>query len=420
MGMKSSSARTVLSGMLTLALGAGTARLLGLLAMPVLTRLYDASDWAALSVFSALVLVLLPIVSFRYAVALPLPRYATHVINVAAVAMVCLAVMSIILAALMWLLGPPVLSLFSMDVLSPVRWLILLTVFVAGTNEILTMWMTRERRYTVVSRVAVLQSSGTEGLRIGFGLLGLSPIGLLAGQFGGQAISSGVLAWVLRSKIRAGIRHISFRRMLAMAIRHKHLPLMRAPSQLLLVFSIQAPILFTAAFYGPQPTGQLGLAILALALPFNLVGQSTSRAYYAEVSAIGQSNRRAIREVTLAVMLRMIGLALPVSIVIFLTGEALFALVFGEEWRPAGQYASILSLYLAFQFISSPFLQLFNVLRRQEVYLQIYLQRALGVSAVFAIGAIFGFPIVTTLWLYTIFLALHYGVVATRTIHALR
>lgn len=65
----------VFRGMMTLALGSSIGRVIGIASIPVLTRLYSPADFGVLAVFTALVAILAPLVTLRYALALPLPRH---------------------------------------------------------------------------------------------------------------------------------------------------------------------------------------------------------------------------------------------------------------------------------------------------------------------------------------------------------
>jgi len=76
----------VFRGMGTLALGAGVARIIGVVSIPVLTRIYSPADYGVLAVFTALVGMLVPVLTLRYGAAIPLPRYDGMAMNLMALA----------------------------------------------------------------------------------------------------------------------------------------------------------------------------------------------------------------------------------------------------------------------------------------------------------------------------------------------
>ena len=67
------SSGSVFKGMATLALGSGMAKIIGLLSIQVLTRIYSPEDFGLLSVFTAMLLILTPLMTLRYELAVPLP-----------------------------------------------------------------------------------------------------------------------------------------------------------------------------------------------------------------------------------------------------------------------------------------------------------------------------------------------------------
>src|SRR5690606_12731715 len=94
-------ASAVFKGMITLALGSGGARLIGLAAIPLLSRLYSPEDFGLLAVFSSMVLILAPLVSLRYVLALPLPRRDGTALNLLALSMACIFLGSALVGVLL-------------------------------------------------------------------------------------------------------------------------------------------------------------------------------------------------------------------------------------------------------------------------------------------------------------------------------
>ena len=56
---------------------------------------------------------------------------------------------------------------------------------------------------------------------------------------------------------------------------------------------------------------------------------------------------------------------MPPTIILMLSGPALFALVFGDQWREAGRFAQWMAPWVYMVFVTSPLSQLFSVLEKQ-------------------------------------------------------
>ncbi|MBK1621851.1 hypothetical protein CKO42_26465 [Lamprobacter modestohalophilus] len=168
--------------MMTLAMGSGAARLIGVASIPILTRIYSPEDFGALASFTVLVSMISPVLTLRYVVALPLPRRDGMAMNLMALSASIMGIMALIVTVGLWLLAPLLMGLLSMEVLVPYWWLIALGVTAAGVYELLSTWATRRKAYITIAKTEVLQSLSGSLLKIGLGLLALKPIGLLVGQ----------------------------------------------------------------------------------------------------------------------------------------------------------------------------------------------------------------------------------------------
>jgi O-antigen/teichoic acid export membrane protein len=404
----------------TLTLGAGAARLIGFASIPVLTRLYSPEDFGVLAIFTAFVALLLPIVTLRYVVAVPLPRHDGMAMNLMALSAALMLTMSLMIGAGLWALGPIVFGLLSMDVLAPYWWLIILGIMGAGTYELLSMWATRRRAYPVIAQTQVLQSTTGALVKIGLGLFALKPLGLLLGQIVAQSGGIGSFVTRFRTDFRRSSTHINRRRVAFLARFYRGFPIYRLPSQLLLVFSVKAPLLFAAIVYDVETTGQLGLALMALALPMSLFGTTISKPYYAEVAQFGRKEAAKIRKLTIAIVKRLFLFSLIPAMALFFSGPTLFQLAFGDRWLLGGEIASILSLYLVAQFVVSPIVQALNVFGRQSLYLQLNVQRILLLIALFGIVGYWQIDVLAAMMAYSVLMTLYYIYTFSRVLGCIR
>ncbi len=398
----------VFKGMATLAVGNGLARIVGLASIPILTRIYAPEHFGVLSVFTALLLILTPLLTLRYELAVPLPRRDGAAMTLMAISACMVVVMTLVLTVLLGLAGPAMLKLVSAEALIPYGWILVAALFSAGLYEVLLIWAVRRRAYPAIARTQLQQSAVGSIAKIALGLVGLKPLGLLAGQALGAGAGTMSLIRLFGEDVRRYWRHVTPKRAWCLLAHYRSFPIYRLPSQLLQIFSSQAPLLLTAALYDAQTTGQLGLAMMTLALPMNLLGHSTSKAYYAEIASIGRKRPDAIRSVTYSVIKRLLLLALAPTLLLLVFGAPLFALVFGPQWTLAGELASILALYLLFQFMHAPASHLLSVFEGQRLHLMLNVQRTALTLAGFAAGYLFDLPITTVMLLYAIALSAHY------------
>lgn len=373
----------VLRGMFVLALGTGAARLIGLLTIPWLARIYTPEDYGVLAVYTALVATLAPALTLRYVQAVPLPRTDAMAVNLLALCGALIVGTCILTALIIWLVSDVILLWMSMETLVPWKWLLLLGAAALATYEAGTCWATRKRAYSVISRTKLLQSAAAELTKITLGLLGFKPIGLLLGSIVEQGGGTSAYAKRFGSDLRALAQEVRFARIVRLLRFYRGFPLYRLPSQFLLALSTQAPAMLSAALYGAKSTGHLAFALMALAIPGNLIGQSAGQAFYGEIARLPKGSSQRIQSLVYAVQKRLFLFGVPVTLFIILLGTELFVLVFGDEWRDAGVYASILAPFVLLQLTSAPLVQVLNVLNIQVAFLIINIVRAIGLLAIY-------------------------------------
>ncbi|WP_337245968.1 oligosaccharide flippase family protein [Luteimonas sp. gir] len=415
-------ASQVFKGMLTLVAGAGAARLIGLASIPLLSRIYSPEDFGVLSIYAALIAILAPTLTLRYALAIPLPRHDSTALNIFRLSLALIFVNASLLTCVLCLFAPELLRLLSMESLVPWWWMIALGAAGSATYELLTMWAARRRSYRIIARTQFVQSAIGETVKITLGLMGAKPLGLLFGHMFAQAGGITSLARSFRQDIPLG-RLLAPRKgqLRKVAALYSDYPSFRLASQVLMIFAVQAPVMLMAAFYDAGSAGQLGLATMAVTLPANLLGESMAKAYYAEISAIGSKNPGRIRKLTFQVIKRLLVLSAPPTLVLFFSGPYLFPWILGPEWETAGTFISILSIYLVFQFIQKPVSYLMFVFKEQRSLLYLNIQRAIVTVLCFWAGHAMGLAATETLLIYAIAMSCHYALsvlVAVRKIPA--
>lgn len=376
----------VFRGMITLAMGAGLARILGIASIPILTRLYSPDDYGVLAVYTSIVAVLVPILTFRYVTAIPLPKTDAMAFNLFVLCAKLIAFGTLLIALALGLFGHTVLGWFSMEELAPYWWLIAIGVMGTATYELFSMWATRKKDYKVIAKTQFGQSLLGNVIKIGLGLLAIKPLGLVFGQIVAQ--SGGIGSYIKNAikDFKSSWPSLSNKKQKLLASYYQDFPKYRLPSQFLMVLSAQAPVLMMASLYGKTQTGQLGLAMMALSLPVGLIGGAMGRAYYAEVAAIGKSDFQKIWRLTLTVQRNLFIVGLPAAIFLMLWAKPIFAFFFGTEWETAGLYASYFSIFTLLQFTSNPLVQVLNVVGSQVVFLLINIARTIGYIFIYYIA----------------------------------
>lgn len=326
---------------LTLALGHGIAHLLPLLLGPWIARLYTPAQFAEYSLVWAVASNIAVVACARYEMALPL---ATGSSPLRALLALCLRLLTL-LWALSALIGWLLMS----------RWpaMTLLPALVLGMAlvQLLSMLATREQRFGLLATARVWQWGGAAVLQVAAGLARWGSWGLLLAPLLALGVAALWLAWPLRQRLR-GLRRIGVARLQAVGRRYRDFPLLNTPHAFAGAAQDTLTLLLIGALAGDVETGLWALAIRYLKAPATLVGAAVSTALYPQLTQAADfaSARDAVRRCIRTLLL----ISLPAAALLMAVGPALFAWLFGETWRGAGELARALAPYLALHFVAAP------------------------------------------------------------------
>ncbi|MCC3308765.1 lipopolysaccharide biosynthesis protein [Psychrobacter sanguinis] len=399
---------SIFKGMLTLAIGSGTARIIGILSIPIITRIYSPSDYGVLALYVSTVSILVPGATLRYGTAIPLPKKDAFAINLLALGFLLILLYCISLFTIFYFFSDIIFLQFNISELGSLWWLVILSIAGAAIYELLNSWATRKKQYRVMATTQFAQSFIGNSSKIVLGLLGYKPIGLIIGQLLTLSSGSGGLIKASFKDFRLLLPNIKLSRIKFAAAYYKQFPIFRLPSQLLLQVSSNAPVLMMSALYGKGLTGQLSLAIMAISLPTGIISQAISSAFYAEIAKIGRRNLDQVRYLTIDIQKKLFLIGIPITILVMLLSESMFKVVFGAEWQVAGQFAAILAPFVLLQFTSNPLMQVLNIAGSQKHFLLINITRILGLAVLLLIFNTYEFSHETFVIALSIYLSLYY------------
>lgn len=394
---------------LVVAGGNSVAKLIGILATPIITRLYTPEDYGIYTVFMSIIAITGSIVTLRYSVTIPLAKEEKTADN-----LIKLCLLVTFSLSLLWLLFVAIFKgqisdHFQIDNLQHYLWLIPIVFLGKGIYETLNSWAIRNKGFKLITRTKVSQSVSSSVVKIGFGLLKVAPLGLLIGVIAQEIAGIGSLFSKMRNVKPDFFKRSSLKDIKTVAIRYKDFPLIQSWSQFLLASGAQLPVILLGLYYDNQVVGVFGLAMSMISLPMDLIGQSVAQVYFAEIAKIGKENSVKIYNLSISLIKKLFIVGLfPVGLLIAF-GPWIFKLVFGPEWFDAGFYARLLSLMILTRFISSPISNIFNVYEKQKTQLILNVIRVIVVLLVFCGSSLLSFSPMYTIGLYSMAMTLYYG-----------
>ncbi len=353
----------------TLAGGTAFAQGLTVLATPVLTRLYTPADFSILAVYTSLLSILSVVACLRLEIAIPIPEKDEDAANLLAMALCISTAISIGICVLVTLFPSQITSLMGVPSFSVYLWLVPVGVWFASTYAAVQFWSTRKKKFTRIARTRMSQALGGVGTQVSVGWVGIGPFGLLLGN----VVSSGAgifgLARDAWHEDRCALRAVKWSRMSQLIRDYSRFPKYSSLDALANTAGIQIPVIIIAALaIGPE-AGYLMLATKVMAMPMGLIGGSVSQVYLAH--APEKLREGQLETFTTQILSGLVKAGVGPLLFAGIIAPPVFAIVFGAEWRRAGELVAWMTPWFVFQFMSSPVSMVMHVTNRQRAMLAI-------------------------------------------------
>lgn len=346
--------------------GTTLAQIIGLLLMPVISRLYSPQNFGMFGSFLAIIGIFSTCVTLQYHQALMLPPSDEDSFSLVGAACLSTTALSVLFLILAFLVLAAAGDAFPNLNRAWVPFALGIAIFVSGLNQTFLGWSTRRKafRYTAISQVS--RSIGAFGSQLIGGLFGFGSVGLIGGNIFGD-LASTILIWrsVLSRDLRAFCKSLSRSHVRRAATKYRDFPIFSMPQNVMNAISQGLPVLLLGHYFGASVAGYYAFGIRILQVPMNFILNSLQQVLFQRISETynnGGNVLRLYKKTTLG----LAAMALVPSILGFLYAPSLFSLIFGEKWRTAGEYASWLVLWLSIRFCNVPSDLLARVLRQQR------------------------------------------------------
>lgn len=349
--------------------GTALSQAITLLALPFITRLYTPDDFSLLAVYAAMLIILSVAACLRFDIAIPMPETDEGAINLLAVAMLSSIIISI-LVAIPFLIMPEVISsLLNQPDLATYLWLVPLGVFFGSSYSALQYWATRKKEFSVIAKTRIGQSLGGAGTQLTFGWFGMTPIGLILGQMishGAGIFSLGYLVVVEHRKL---LKYISWQLMWEQICRYDRFPKYSTLDALANSSGIQLPIILIAALAVGPEAGFIMLAMRVMQAPMGLIGSAVSQVYLSH--APDERRNGNLPGFTSKILSGLMKTGVGPLVFMGFLAPVVFPLIFGDEWKRAGELVSWMTPWFIMQFMVSPISMVMHICDRQRLMLLI-------------------------------------------------
>lgn len=182
------------ANVLKLVTGSVFAQGLGVLAAPVIARLFAPEAFGVAALFASITGIVGVVACLRYELAIMLPKTDEEAVNLLGVSLFFVLIVTIISTLIIFFADDVIVNLFNSPELSKYLWLVPLAVFVTGIFTALNYWNSRTKHFGRLSIARVVSSVVTQMGILGAGFTGFVSGGtLITARVLGQFVSTLVL-----------------------------------------------------------------------------------------------------------------------------------------------------------------------------------------------------------------------------------
>jgi len=358
---------------LTLMTGTTIAQAIPITISPILTRIYTPEDFGVFALFLSITAIFGSIANGRYELAIMLPKKDEDAINIFALGFIITSAISLVLLVLVVAFNDYFTKLLNNEEISVWLYFMPIAVLFTGLWNILNYFNNRKKQYKDLAKTTIIKSIVTAIVQLSVGFIKNGAIGLVSGQLLSQLFANTkLLSNIIKDKVL--LSKISKVKVIALAKRYKDFPRFLVVAHGVNSLSSQSHILIFSSFFATSVVGYLSFAQRLLGLPIGLIASSIGDVFRQEATVQYNKNKECL-DIYKSTFKKLLFISVLPFAVLFFIAPSLFAFIFGDSWRVAGEYAQVMIPMYFFRFTISPLSNMYMIAEKQklDLYWQIYL-----------------------------------------------
>jgi O-antigen/teichoic acid export membrane protein len=349
---------------MTLVGGNIVARIITFGLAPVITRLYAPQVFGAFAILVSLAELFIAVSSLRYNNAILLPEEKQDADSLVALCLVLVLGTSFVSLTAVVGFQSPIAALLNFEN-QKLLLFVPAIVLIGGLQQVTDMWFLRLKNF---NRLAVSKISGATADRIStIGaafLLTNSPGGLVLGRIFGIVSSLAALFVAGLQPVKDLVKAASRERFRSLSRRYIAFPKFLEDAFVQRA-SVQAPLLLLGAFFSPGAAGMYALTQRILGEPMTLIGDSLGRSFSQKASEHFRKGENMAPDALRLYRYILSFIAAPMLILSFILAD-LFGIIFGAEWREAGDYVKLVLPVFVAVFAVRPMSVFYDLFEKQK------------------------------------------------------
>jgi O-antigen/teichoic acid export membrane protein len=349
-----------------LVLGTVLAQAIPLVLHPFLRRIYSAEDFGAMAVFLSIFSMITIVSALRYEATIVLPKHNNEAANILSLTFIINLIFNSIILLIIIFFKDNIVELIGLPLkYANYLYLLPITSFLFSFYQSINYWLIRQKAFKA-SSINKIVRRGVEGcVQLGMGLLKI-PGGLFVGDFFGNF--SNVLSGIRQaSKNKFSLAYVSKKKIGFVAKKYIDYPKFNVIPTLLSSAAGLLPFLFINKFYSTEIVGYLDLSRMLLSIPLIFISATIAQVLFQQITE-KKHNSLSIKKDLFNIAYLLLGIIIIEFLVLFLFGDDLFSLIFGEAYTISSTFSKILIFSFSLNFISSTFSSIYITFNKIKSY----------------------------------------------------
>ncbi|MDO9181457.1 MAG: oligosaccharide flippase family protein, partial [Bacteriovorax sp.] len=329
---------------------------------PILTRIYTPEDFGVFALYMAIVSILSVIATGRYEMAIMLPKKDEDVNAIVKLIMMLLTSISLLTLFIVYIFNTQITNLFDNKEISSWLYFLPLSIFLVGIYQVYNYLLIREKNFKRLSTNKIIVSTTNVSTQLGVGLAYTSAFGLLFGNIVGYIAS---IYFIIKSKVVNKYFIFENSSIKKAAKEYENFPKYDVPSVLVNVIANQLPILALGKYFGLGVLGLYSFMYKVLMMPISLLS-NTILDVFKQRATEDYNKYGNCRDIYVKTFKKLVILGIVPFTILGVFAPEIFAFVFGENWRMAGEFAQIMTPMLYLKFVISPLSYTFYIVGKQK------------------------------------------------------
>lgn len=361
---------------------------------PILTRIYTPEDFGVFTLFLAITGIFSVIATGRYELALMLPRKEENTINIFALGIIIILLLTGFLFGGVFLFHSSLVDFFNNQSIGFWLYFVPIAFFFIGFFNLLTSYNNRQKKYDDIANAVIIKSVVLAIVQLLVGFFKAGASGLISGQIVSSLFAN---LQLLKNiiKERAFFSKVNKIKMIALAKRYSDFPKYQAPHAMLNTLSSYLPVYLFTPFFGLWIVGLYALSLRIVFTPMMILAGASAKVYSQQITQLYNSKGDAYG-FTVQLLKKLSQKVLLPFLVIVIFAPEIFGFAFGTKWREAGVYTQILAPWLWMVFFTATVAFIPSLLNRQK--------KAFVLEIIYTVLRIIGIGI--GLWYESIYVAL--------------